>query len=132
MPRVVHFEIQAEHPQRALEFYTKVFGWTSEDWSSFTGGAPYWGLVTGEEGTPGINGAIMGRSGQNPIVGGAVGGAVLTVQVEDYDAVAAKILEAGGTLALPKTALVGMAWQGYFHDTENNVFGIHQPDTEAR
>jgi len=25
-----------------------------------------------------------------------------------------------------------MAWQGYFHDTENNVFGVHQPDPEAR
>jgi len=24
-----------------------------------------------------------------------------------------------------------MAWQGYFHDTENNVFGIHQPDPDA-
>jgi len=25
-----------------------------------------------------------------------------------------------------------MAWQGYFHDTENNVVGIHQPDTDAK
>jgi hypothetical protein len=34
-------------------------------------------------------------------------------------------------VALPKHALPGMAWQGYFHDTENNVFGIHQPDPDA-
>ena len=38
----------------------------------------------------------------------------------------------GGSVALPKYALPGMAWQGYFHDTENNVFGLHQPDPEAR
>jgi hypothetical protein len=130
MSRVVHFEIHAEDPKRALEFYTSVFGWASEDWSEFTG-APYWGLVTGEEGTPGINGAIMGRSGQNPNVGGPVAGAVLTVEVEDFDSVAAKILGGGGTVALAKHALLGMAWQGYFHDTENNVFGIHQPDPDA-
>jgi len=131
MSRVVHFEIHAEDPQRALTFYTSVFGWTSEDWSGFAG-SPYFGVITGEEGTPGINGAMMGRSGQNPIVGGPVAGAVLTVEVDDYDAVAAKILAAGGTVALPKHALPGMAWQGYFHDTENNVFGIHQPDTDAK
>ena len=41
------------------------------------------------------------------------------------------IERAGGTVALPKYALPGMAWQGYFHDTANNVFGIHQPDPNA-
>ncbi len=131
MSRVVHFEIHAEHPQRALDFYTSVFGWTSEDWSGFAG-VPYWGLVTGSDDTPGINGAIMGRQGPNPIVGGPVAGAVLTVQVEDFDATAAKILAAGGTVAMPKTAMEGMAWQGYYHDTEKNVFGIHQPDPDAK
>ena len=130
MPRVVHFEIHAEDPKRALHFYTAVFGWTSEDWSEITG-APYWGLITGEEGTPGINGAVLGRTGPNPVVGGPVAGAVLTVEVEDYDDSAAKILGAGGNIAVPKQALPGMAWQGYFYDTESNVFGIHQPDPDA-
>lgn len=52
--------------------------------------------------------------------------------VEDYDESEQRILEAGGTLALPKYALPGMAWQGYYLDTEGNVFGIHQPDEDAR
>ena len=30
------------------------------------------------------------------------------------------------------TILPGMAWQGYYLDTEGNVFGVHQPDPEAR
>jgi predicted enzyme related to lactoylglutathione lyase len=51
--------------------------------------------------------------------------------VEDYDATEAKILAAGGQLALPKYALPGMAWQGYYLDTEGNTFGIHQPDESA-
>jgi hypothetical protein len=37
-----------------------------------------------------------------------------------------------GCHAMPKTALTGMAWQGYFFDTEGNVFGIHQPVVNAK
>jgi hypothetical protein len=25
-----------------------------------------------------------------------------------------------------------MAWQGYYKDTEGNIFGIHQPDPNAK
>ncbi|HQY99188.1 MAG TPA: hypothetical protein PKV13_01165 [Propionicimonas sp.] len=74
----------------------------------------------------------MQRQGPNPPAGSSVQGAVLTIGVEDFDATAAKVLAAGGTVALPKSALASMAWQGYFIDTEGNVFGVHQPDPEAR
>ncbi len=131
MSRVIHFEIHAEDVPRAVAFYQQVFGWQVQDWSDFAG-MPYFGVVTGEEGEPGINGAIMQRQGPNMAVGGPVAGAVLTIGTGDFDATAARIEAAGGTVALPKHALTGMAWQGYFHDTENNVFGIHQPDPEAR
>jgi hypothetical protein len=33
---------------------------------------------------------------------------------------------------LPKHAIAGMAWQGYYKDTEGNLFGIHQPDPSAK
>jgi hypothetical protein len=36
---------------------------------------------------------------------------------------------AGGA---PKEALTGMAWQGYYLDTEGNTFGLHQPDPQAK
>ncbi|HQH08584.1 MAG TPA: VOC family protein, partial [Phycicoccus sp.] len=64
--------------------------------------------------------------------GAPVNGAVLTMGTDDYDTTEGKILEAGGQVALAKQALPGMAWQGYYLDTEGNVFGIHQPDPEAR
>lgn len=131
MSRVVHFEIHAADVPRAVKFYTDVFGWKSEDWTAMAG-SPYIGLMTGPDDQPGINGAVMQRGGENMPTGGPVAGAVLTVQVDDFDATAAAIEKAGGTVALPKMALTGMAWQGYFHDTENNVFGIHQPDPEAK
>ncbi|WP_116115347.1 VOC family protein [Austwickia chelonae] len=130
MSRVIHFEIHAADVPRAVAFYQQVFGWQMQDWSEYVG-APYYGVVTGEDGEPGINGAIMQRQTPNPEVGGPVAGAVLTVGTEDYDALASRIEEAGGTVAMEKFALPGMAWQGYYHDTENNVFGLHQPDPEA-
>ncbi len=34
MPRVVHFEIHADDPERAVRFYKKVFGWKIEKWQS--------------------------------------------------------------------------------------------------
>lgn len=132
MPRPIHFEIHAADVQRATAFYGQVFGWTFEDWSQYTG-TPYVGAITAPEGSeePGINGAIMARHGTFEGAGAPVNGAVLTLGVEDYDATAAAILAAGGVEALPKQALPGMAWQGYFMDTEGNVFGIHQPDPDA-
>jgi hypothetical protein len=130
--RVVHFEIHAEDVQRAVAFYRDVFGWTFEDWSEYAG-APYFGAITGAEGEPGINGAIMERQGPAPQPGdsGRAGGAVLTIGIEDFDAVATAVEQAGGGVAVPKHALAGMAWQGYFADTEGNVFGVHQPDPDA-
>jgi predicted enzyme related to lactoylglutathione lyase len=126
--RPVHFEIHAADPKRAAEFYSAAFGWKLEDWSEYAG-MPYFGATTGVGN--GIDGAIMQRQGENPTAGGSVAGAVITMGVADFDAAANAILAAGGTVALPKYALPGMAWQGYFLDTENNVFGIHQPDPSA-
>lgn len=126
--RPVHFEIHAADVPAAAAFYAAAFGWTGEDWSSFVG-APYIGLTTGEG--EGINGAVTQRPGPDPEPGGPVAGAVLTVGVADYAVAEAAILAAGGTVALARYALPGMAWQGYYLDTSNNVFGIHQPDPEA-
>ena len=53
------------------------------------------------------------------------------MQVEDFDAVAAKITAVGGQVALPKFAVPGTCWQGYFIDTEGNTFGIFEADPRA-
>lgn len=130
MQRVIHFEIHAADVPGVVAFYTEVFGWKAEDWSGFAG-MPYFGVTTGDDGDMGINGAIMQRQGDDPAPGSAVAGAVLTIGSGDFDADAERILAAGGSLALPKSALPGMAWQGYFIDPAGNVFGLHQPDENA-
>ena len=128
--RPVHFELQAADLERAMKFYSEVFDWKFEDYSEYVN-SPYFGIITGEEGTPGINGAIQPSPAERPSLEMGTNSAVLTMEVENYDQTEQKILMAGGQVALPKMALTGMAWQGYYLDTEGNVFGIHQPDEQA-
>lgn len=130
MSRVVHFEIQVDDVERAKTFYGAVFGWSFEDYGQFTG-SPYWGIVTGPEDEAGINGGLLQRPAPAPSGGHGANAFVCTVGVGDYDDTHERILEAGGQVALAKTALVGMAWQGYYLDPEGNVFGVHQPDPGA-
>lgn len=129
--RVVHFEVQADDLDRARAFYAAALGWTFEDYSGVTG-SPYWGVITGADDQPGINGGLLGRPAAAPGLGQGTNAYVCTVQVDDYDTTERAILAAGGQVALPKMALTGMAWQGYYLDTEGNTFGIHQPDENAQ
>ncbi len=130
--RVVHFEIYAQDVERAKKFYSDVFSWTFQEWSF--GGNAYWGVLTAPQNStePGINGGLLKRPSGDPTGKEAVVGYCCTVQIENIDETISKIEKAGGTLALPKMAIPGMAWQAYYKDTEGNVFGIHQPDKNAK
>ena len=129
--RIVHFEIHAADPERAMKFYQDVFGWEFPKWME---SPPYWGVMTAEEESKelGINGGLMNRRGNAPSDGAPVNAFVCTVQVDSYDVIHEKILKAGGTIAVPKHAIPAMAWQGYYKDTEGNIFGVHQPDQNAK
>ena len=132
MNRITHFEIQADTPQRAIEFYSKVFGWTFQKWEG--GQYEYWMIMTAEKDTQeqGINGGLLPRLAKVPPQECGVNAFVCTIVVDDFDATQKKILAEGGTIAQPKFALIGMAWQGYFLDTEGNTFGLHQADSNAK
>ena len=130
MSRVVHFEIHADDVERAKAFYAAVFDWSFEDYSQMVGAA-YWGVTTGPAEEPGINGGLLQRPAPAPGPEQGTNAFVCTVGVDDYDATERRILAAGAQVALPKMALPGMAWQGYYIDTEGNTFGIHQPDPDA-
>lgn len=55
-----------------------------------------------------------------------------SMQVESFDETAEKILTNAGKVAMPKFAVPGTCWQGYFLDTESNVFGIFEADENAK
>lgn len=128
--RVAHFEIHASDPERAVDFYTSVFGWEIKKWDG--GQMEYWMVMTGDsKEAGGINGGLVRRSGPTPAEGTSSNAFVCTIVVDSYDAYHEKILANGGKVAMPKMALVGMAWQGYYIDTEGNTFGLHQMDLNA-
>jgi len=52
--------------------------------------------------------------------------------VESFDDTAALVIANGGKVALPKFAIPGRCWQGYFIDPDNNTFGIFQVDENAK
>jgi predicted enzyme related to lactoylglutathione lyase len=121
MPRVIHFEINADNPERAMKFYRKVFDWKIKKWE---GPADYWLVTTGEDKQPGINGAIMHRMGKGTIYN--------TIDVPSVDKFLKKIVEAGGKAVQKKTAVPGVGYMAYCADTEGNIFGIMEEDTSAR
>src|SRR5690348_14673002 len=105
--RVAHFEIHAENPERAVEFYTKVFGWKITKWEG--GQMEYWMVETGgRDEAGGINGGLVRRKGPAPANDGPINGYVCTMIVDSYDEMHDKILANGGSVALPKMALTGM------------------------
>ena len=127
MPRVVHFEIHAGDPARAINFYEKIFGWTFQKWE---GPMEYWLVNTGPAEQPGINGGLMPRRGE--LDGQAVIAYVCTVDVAAIDESLATVVANGGTVVVPKMPLPGMGWLVYCKDTAGNIFGMMQNDPEAK
>ena len=125
MGRVVHFEIHADDTERAVKFYSSVFGWTFNRWEE----NPYWLIETGPRDTPGIDGGLLPRQGA--IDGTAVIAFVCTVDVDDLDRTIASVQENGGTIVVEKQPIPGIGWLAYGKDTEGNTFGMMQSDEGA-
>jgi hypothetical protein len=122
MPRPIHFEIPAEDPQRAIDFYTRVFGWKFTKWS---GPMEYWIISTGQSPEPGIDGGLMLRRDPNQPCANTVG-------VENLDEAIDSVLANGGSIALPKMPVPEVGWLAYCKDTEGHIFGIMQNDPSAK
>lgn len=119
----VYFEIQSDEPSKAVEFYKQIFDWefTKQE------GLPieYWRINVSD-------GAILKRPAKTPPMEYGTNAYVCSFKVTDFDATAQKILDLGGIVALPKFAVPGVCWQGYFLDKDHNTFGIFQPDPNAK
>ncbi|MCK9410297.1 MAG: VOC family protein [Bacteriovoracaceae bacterium] len=120
-----YFEIQADDTHRAVNFYKKVFDWKFEE----APGLPveYWRIETG-----GSGGGLLKRPAPTPPPQSGTNAFVCSLEVEDFDMTAQTIMDLGGLVALPKFAVPGKCWQGYFLDTEGNTFGIFEVDEKAK
>jgi hypothetical protein len=121
MPRVIHFEINADNPKRAIDFYKRVFDWKIEKWK---GPGDYWFATTGDPKEPGIDGAIMERMKKETTIN--------TISVPSVDEYAARIKKAGGKQMTEKKAIPGVGYFCYCIDTEGNIFGIMESYPKAK
>ncbi len=121
MPRVVHFEVPADNPERASKFYQTVFGWTFEKWN---GPQDYWLIETGPKSQPGINGGMYKRQGP--------GGTANTVDVPSVEEYITKITKAGGKILMGKTTVPGIGYFAACQDTEGNAFSVMKFDEQAK
>jgi predicted enzyme related to lactoylglutathione lyase len=124
MNKIGYFEIQSSDPKREIQFYKTVFGWKfiKEELVPIE----YYRIETNS-----INGGLLKRPAKIPPVESGTNAFVCSVQVDDFDQTEKKIVESGGLITLPKFAIPGRCWQGYFVDADNNTFGIFEVDENA-
>jgi uncharacterized protein len=127
---ICHFEIPAEEPKRAAEFYRELFDWDICRWDNPDNDVEIQMIKTvpsdesGRPIRPAVNGMIMKR--QHPDQPFAN-----YIHVESVDEYGARAVALGGQIVMPKTPVPGMGWFLYFKDTEGNILGLWELDSAA-
>jgi hypothetical protein len=88
------------------------------------GPVDYWLVDTGDASTPGINGGLMPA-------GGEFKGTINTIEVDNIDAVIAKVKANGGEMIMDKDTIPGVGFQAYFKDNVGIIVGLHQAFPDA-
>ena len=118
---IVWFEIPADKPERAKEFYGKLFGWNI---NPFPNMPDYKHIDTGgSEASP--DGGLMKR--MHP--GHTITTYVLVPSVTKH---VTKVEKLGGRICKPKTAVPGMGFFAICQDTENNTFALWEVNPKAK
>ena len=127
---LAHFAINADDTARACHFYEKVFGWQFQAW----GPPDFFQISTGDKTSPPIPTMVQGAlQKRREIVPGAhMIGYECSFSVADVDAVAAAVEANGGTIVMPKVAILGVGKLIFFKDTEGNIAGAIQFDAQAQ
>lgn len=112
---ITHVEIPAPDLNKAIEFYSKIFGWgielvTADHYAFFTIGN------TGSGGA--LDASLMPAPEQT--------GPQLTIDVENIDLTLEKIKAMGGSIALDKTEIPGgHGFYAVFTDPNHNFLQLH-------
>ena len=125
MNTIGYFEIQSSDPVRDIQFYKAIFGWKfiKEEFVPIE----YYRIETNS-----IHGGLLKRPAKVPPPESGTNAFVCSVQVENFDKTSELILGNNGQVALPKFAISGRCWQGYFIDLDNNTFGVFEVDVNAK
>ncbi len=116
MPKVVHFEIPVDEPERALAFYRDVLGWEMTQFPDH----PYWLVRAGTDDELGANGALIARNELQKAP-------VVVAGVDDLDAALARAQAAGADVLQGRQEIPNVGWSAYVRDSEGNTLGLFQP-----
>ncbi len=123
MPTIVHFNIPADDPERARNFYESLFDWKIEQ---LPGPIPYFLIETTDlEGNPGVGGGMAQRQEPDERITQFIG-------VDSIDAHIEKVEALGGSVVAPMMTVPGWGYLALCRDTEQNLFGLWEEDSEAR
>ena len=115
-----HFAINADDVPRAKRFYEDAFGWTFTPW-----GPPgfYQTFSTGE-------GHVGAQQGRRDIGGMKMPGMEISFGVDDIEATVAAIEAAGGKVIMPPFHIESVGKLIFFQDTEGNIAGAMEYETQ--
>jgi predicted enzyme related to lactoylglutathione lyase len=118
----VHFEISVPNPERAVEFYCDVFGWSAQ---KLPDPVQYWQLTPSvppvHAGIPG--GIIESKSGLSRVS--------VTIQVESLDETCAKVTGMGGSIVTARRPVPGYGTHVLCKDPQGIFFALIGPFSKA-
>ena len=122
MPRISYLDFSADEPDRAVNFYRKVFDWQINKWD---GPMEFWEIKTGESNEPGIDGGLSKRE--------RIGEWITPfINIKSIDQYISKIESNGGKIIQPKTAIPTIGYTLLFKDTESNTIGLFEENKQAK
>ncbi|RPI70832.1 MAG: VOC family protein [Ignavibacteriales bacterium] len=127
MNPVVHFEMAVENGKRMSEFYSKVFGWQTQQLGEEMGGYILATTTeTGSNGMPKNPGAINGgfyQKTDDPVSNHPS----VVISVDDINELIGNIKNSGGKILGEVQEIPGIGKYISFLDTEGNRVGMLQP-----
>ncbi len=127
MNPVVHFEMAAENGKRMSEFYTKVFGWQTQQLGEEMGGYILASTTeSGQNGMPKNPGTINGgfyQKTDDPVSNHPS----VVISVDDLNESVGKIKNNGGKILGDVQDIPGIGKYISFLDTEGNRVGVLEP-----
>jgi uncharacterized protein len=121
-----HFAINADDVTASRAFYENVFGWTFTAW----GPPGFFQIQTGSADEPGVQGAIQQR--RRLVEDTPTLGMECTFSVDDVDATARAVREAGGRILMDRFTISGVGHLIFFADPSGNPIGAMQYDSNAQ
>jgi predicted enzyme related to lactoylglutathione lyase len=126
MNPVIHFEMPAEDKKRMASFYTRAFGWQTQQMGPEMG--EYVVVTTTESDEKGpkkpgaINGGFFQKTDDRPSQYPSV-----VIRVDDIKEHMKKVQEAGGKVLGEPMEIPTVGWYVSFLDTEGNRVSMLQP-----